>query len=239
LLTLLHTLPYVVYKGFAHRLDINLAVDNYAQKPPSAAEIKAAEFPRPDAQTLRRLRKLPVANIGDVMDRLGILDSKISPIWPGARIVGPAFTVWTRSGDNDAIHKALAVAKAGDVIIVNGGGDESRALIGDIMGLRAKHKKLAGFVLDGAARDATGLAEMGLPVFARALTPAGPYKFGPGKIGITIAVGGVACAPGDLVVGDDDGVIVIPRLDVQRIMTEAEEVLASESKKKADAKKGR
>jgi len=167
------------------------------------------------------------------------LDSKISPIWSGAVLAGPAFTVWTRSGDNDAIHRALAVAKAGDVIIVNGGGDESRALIGDIMGLRAKHKKIAGFVLDGAARDAIGLAEMGMPVFARALTPAGPYKFGPGKIGITIAVGGVACAPGDLVVGDADGVIVIPRLDAERVMAAAEEVDAYESEKKADAKQGK
>ena len=216
-----------------------MALDNYIQKPPTSEDLASAEFPRPDAQVVQRLSAIPVANIGDVMDRLGILDSKISPIWAGARIVGPAFTVWTRSGDNDAIHRALAVAKEGDVIIVNGGGDESRALIGDIMGLRAKHKKLAGFVLDGAARDATGLAEMGLPVFAKAITPAGPYKFGPGKIGLTIAVGGVACAPGDLVVGDDDGVIVIPRLDVERIITAAEEVLALENQKKADAMQGR
>jgi regulator of RNase E activity RraA len=216
-----------------------MAIDTYNPKPPSEAELAAAEFPRPDAQTIKRLLKLPVANIGDVMDRLGILDSKISPIWSGAVLAGPAFTVWTRSGDNDAIHRALAVAKAGDVIIVNGGGDESRALIGDIMGHRAKHKQIAGFVLDGAARDAIGLAEMGMPVFARALTPAGPYKFGPGKIGITIAVGGVACAPGDLVVGDADGVIVIPRLDVEKVMAAAEEVDAYESQKKAEAKQGK
>jgi regulator of RNase E activity RraA len=203
---------------------------------PTPEDLAAAEFARPDPGLLRRFARLPTANIGDVMDRLGILDSRIGPVWPGARLVGPAFTVWTRSGDNQAVHRALAVARPGDVVVVNGGGDESRALIGDIMGARAKSRGVAGFVLDGATRDAPGLAEIGMPVFARAVTPAGPYKFGPGYLGRTVAVGGVAVAPGDILVGDDDGVVVVPQEEALEIAAASEAVLTAEDARRAEAR---
>jgi RraA family protein len=182
---------------------------------------------------LARLAALPAANIGDAMDRLGVLDSRIRPIWPGARLAGRAFTVWTRSGDNALVHQALEVVSPGDVIVINGGGDESRALIGELIGQRAMNAGVAGFVIDGAARDADGLGEMGMPVFARAVTPAGPYKNGPGHLGRTIAVGGVAVAPGDLIFGDADGVVVVPASDGERIATAAEAVFAVEEGKRA------
>jgi regulator of RNase E activity RraA len=208
----------------------------YEQVDPTPEDLAAAEFARPDPGLLRRFARLPTANIGDVMDRLGILDSRIGPVWPGARLVGPAFTVWTRSGDNQAVHRALAVARPGDVVVVNGGGDESRALIGDIMGARAKSRGVAGFVLDGATRDAPGLAEIGMPVFARAVTPAGPYKFGPGYLGRTVAVGGVAVAPGDILVGDDDGVVVVPQEEALEIAAASEAVLTAEDARRAEAR---
>jgi regulator of RNase E activity RraA len=211
----------------------------YATTPATKEEAQAAEFSRPEANIIARFAKIPVANIGDVMDRMGILDSRISPVWIGARVTGPAFTVWTRSGDNLAIHRALEVAKPGDVIVVNGGGDESRALIGDIMAGKAKRAGIAGFVLDGAARDASGLAELGMPVFARALTPAGPYKNGPGKLSITIAIGGVACTPGDIVVGDEDGVVVVPQQEALEILEAAEHVLAMENGRRDDSQQKR
>ncbi|MCG5217052.1 RraA family protein [Streptosporangium soli] len=191
------------------------------------------DFPRAEANLLARFARLPAANIGDAMDRLGVLDSRIGPVWPGARLVGRAFTVWTRSGDNQFVHKALDAAEPGDVIVVNGGGDESRALIGDLIGQRAKNRGLAGFVIDGAVRDAEGLGEIGIPVFARAVTPAGPYKNGPGHLGRTIAVGGVAVAPGDILVGDADGVVVIPLAEAASIAEAAEAVLARETGKRA------
>jgi len=209
----------------------------YEQTNQAPEDLAAAEFARPDPGLVRRFAALPTANIGDVMDRLGILDSRISPVWPGARLVGPAFTVWTRSGDNQAVHRALAVARPGDVIVVNGGADESRALIGDIMGARAKTRGIAGFVLDGATRDASGLAAIGMPVFARAVTPAGPYKNGPGYLGRTIAAGGVAVEPGDIVVGDEDGVIVVPQRDASAVVAAAEAVLASEDRRRAKARR--
>ncbi|MEV6034780.1 RraA family protein [Nonomuraea sp. NPDC052116] len=182
---------------------------------------------------LARLAALPTANIGDAMDRLGVLDSRIRPIWPGARVAGRAFTIWTRSGDNALIHQALDVVEPGDVIVVNGGGDESRALIGELIGQRAKNKGVAGFVIDGAVRDADGLGEMGMPVFARAVTPAGPYKNGPGHLGRTVAVGGVAVAPGDLILGDADGVVVVPLAEAERVAQVAEAVFVTEEGKRA------
>ncbi|MFC4012956.1 RraA family protein [Nonomuraea purpurea] len=182
---------------------------------------------------LARLAVLPTANIGDAMDRLGALDSRIRAVWPGARVAGRAFTIWTRSGDNALIHQALDVVRPGDVIVVNGGGDESRALIGELIGQRAKNAGVAGFVIDGAVRDAEGLGEMGMPVFARAVTPAGPYKNGPGHLGRTIAVGGVAVAPGDLILGDADGVVVVPLAEAERVAQAAEAVFANEEGKRA------
>ncbi|MEV0389309.1 methyltransferase [Nonomuraea sp. NPDC050643] len=185
------------------------------------------------SDALTRLAALPTANIGDAMERLGVLDSRIRPVWTGARVAGRAFTVWTRSGDNALIHQALEVAGEGDVIVVNGGGDESRALIGELIGQRAKNRGVAGFVIDGAVRDADGLGEMGMPVFARAVTPAGPYKNGPGHLGRTVAVGGVAVAPGDLILGDADGVVVVPAAEAETVALAAEAVFALEEGKRA------
>lgn len=192
-----------------------------------------AEFPRPDPQVVARLASLPVANIGDAMDRLGLLDSRIQAVWTGARLAGPALTVWTRAGDNAALHEALAIARPGDVIIVNGQGDESRALLGDLIGAKALARGVAGFVLDGAARDAETLGQIHMPVFARACTPAGPYKFGPGRVGVPVAVGGVSVNPGDVVVGDGDGVAVIARVDAERIAHAAQAVYDDEAERRA------
>jgi regulator of RNase E activity RraA len=103
--------------------------------------------------------------------------------------------VWTRPGDNLAIYHALDQARAGDVIVVNGGGDLSRALIGDLIGLRASRLGIAGFVIDGAVRDATALGELRMPVFARGISPAGPYKHGLGRLQIPIALSASSSNP--------------------------------------------
>lgn len=179
-----------------------------------------------------RLRSVPAANIGDGMERLGLLDSSLQAVWPGAQVVGPAYTVWTRSGDNLFIHKALEECSAGDVIVVNGHGDLSRALIGELIGARAAAKGIAGFVIDGAVRDAEGLRGYEMPVFARAITPAGPYKYGPGRLQVPIAVAGVAVLPGDLIVGDSDGVAVIPQAMAEQVTTAAEAVQRDEAERR-------
>ncbi|WP_018763342.1 MULTISPECIES: methyltransferase [Micrococcaceae] len=188
-----------------------------------------ADFARPDQGIVDRLAKLPAANIGDAMDRLGVADSAIQAVWPGAKLAGPAFTVWTRPGDNKGIHAALQLARPGDVIVVAGGADESRALLGELIGERAINLGVAGFVLDGAARDAEALGEIGMPVFARATSPAGPYKDGPFRLGTAVAFGGVPVLPGDVIVGDSDGVVVIPRDQAAVVADAAEAVFADET----------
>jgi RraA family protein len=187
---------------------------------------------------IARFAKLPTANVADAMDRLGAMDSRIKPVWSGATVVGRAYTVWTRAGDNKVLHEALRLAAPGDVLVVNGEGDESRALLGELMGERAKMNGLAGFVVDGAVRDAEVLGEIEMPVFARAVTPAGPFKHGPGKLGTTVAVGGVAVTPGDLILGDSDGVVVVPQTDAERVLIAAEAKFADETARRADIKAG-
>ncbi|MEU6114376.1 DUF1932 domain-containing protein [Streptomyces sp. NPDC047117] len=177
---------------------------------------------------------LPTANIGDATERLGLLHSGISALWPGARAVGRALTVWTRAGDNQALHQAIKVAEPGDIMVVNGEGDVSRALIGELIAERARARGVVGMVLDGAARDVEVLAEMGFPVWARAVTPAGPYKFGPGRVGVPVAVGGVVCRPGDLVAADGDGVAVVPADRAASVLVAAREVEAEEARRRAD-----
>jgi len=189
----------------------------------------SADFVRPDQGIVDRLAKLPAANIGDAMDRLGVADSAIQAVWPGAKLAGPAFTVWTRPGDNKGIHAALQQARPGDVIVVAGGGDASRALLGELIGERAINLGVAGFALDGAARDAEALGEIGMPVFARATTPAGPYKDGPFRLGTAVAFGGVPVLPGDVIVGDSDGVVVVPREQAAAVAEAAEAVFADET----------
>jgi len=189
----------------------------------------SADFARPDPGIVDRLAKLPAANIGDAMDRLGVADSAIQAVWPGAKLAGPAFTVWTRPGDNKGIHAALQLARPGDVIVVAGGADQSRALLGELIGERAINLGVAGFALDGAVRDAEALGEIGMPVFARATSPAGPYKDGPFRLGTAVAFGGVPVLPGDVIVGDSDGVVVIPRDQAAAVAEAAEAVFADET----------
>lgn len=179
------------------------------------------QWERPDPALISEFRTVTSANIVDAMYRLGAMDSGIGPVWKGARVVGSAVTVWTRAGDNLMIHKALTMCKPGDVVVVNAQSDTSRALFGDLMGRSAKAIGIEGLVFDGAVRDVEVLSQLPMPVFARGVTPAGPFKNGPGEIGRPIACGGVVCHSGDIVVADDDGVVVVPRLDAKDVLQSA------------------
>jgi RraA family protein len=175
-----------------------------------------------DAAIGERLAALPVANISDSLDRLYVLPAAISAMWPGAQLVGPAYTVLTAAGDNMIIHEAIDDASEGDVLVVNGQGYEERALIGELMSGRGKCRKLAGFVINGAIRDRADIEELQFPVFARAVTPAGPYRNGPGFVQRPIAMGPVAVSPGDIIVADADGVVVIPQDALLDVLVRAE-----------------
>jgi len=131
------------------------------------------------------------------------------------RMVGTALTVKTRSGDNLAIHQALNIARPGDVIVVDGEGDLGRAVVGDLMKAIAESRGVAGFVIDGAIRDVDAFAAGDFPCFARGVIHRGPYKDGPGELNVPVSIGGMTVRPGDLVVGDENGVIAFPQ-DIAR-----------------------
>lgn len=192
-----------------------------------------ASFERCDPELLQSLARHGTAVVADAMDRFGALDPGIHAQWQGARLVGNAFCVWTRAGDNLAVHDALDRTAPGDVLVVNGDGYIRRALLGELIGVKARARGLAGFVLDGAARDLDDLEQLGLPVFARASTPAGPYKDGPYRLLEPTAVGGVAVQPGDAVLGDRDGVVVVPRAELPAVLDRARRIEENEQDKRA------
>jgi RraA family protein len=171
---------------------------------------------------LARLESLTTADVGDAMDRMGVVAAAIKPVWKGARVVGPALTVLTKGGDNLLVHQALELVEPGVVVVVNGQGDESRALLGDRMAARAQERGVAGFVIDGAVRDAAALERLAMPVFSRAVSPAGPGKHGPGSLNVPVAIGGVVVFPGDIVVADGDGVVIIPQAELAAVVEAAE-----------------
>src|SRR3954471_11733408 len=144
-----------------------------------------------------------------ISDNLGRLPGAVGlrPFHRGGTMAGTAVTVGTAPGDNLAIHQALELIRSGDVLVVDGGGETGRALIGEIIAEIAQSRGAAGIVIDGAVRDAAMLASSPFPVFARAAIHRGPYKNGPGEINVPVSIGGMVVSPGDIVVGDDDGVV--------------------------------
>ncbi|MFI6299306.1 hypothetical protein ACIBEJ_47480 [Nonomuraea sp. NPDC050790] len=177
----------------------------------------APSWERVTAEEARRLGEAPAADVGDALQRMTVMDGGIRLLTERAALLGNALTVDVRSGDNLAIHRALDEARPGDVLVVNGHGDITRALIGGLIGEIMVNAGIVGAVVDGAIRDVQALSELGLPVYARAITPAGPFKEGPGAIGVPVAVGGVVVAPGDVLVGDADGVVVVPHRRVREV----------------------
>jgi RraA family protein len=166
--------------------------------------------------------KPPTPNVTDVMGRFGAVGRGMYPVnGDGVYLVGPALTVKTHPSDNLMVHKALDLAEPGDVIVVDAGGDMTHAILGELMCSYARRCGIAGAVVDGAVRDGASIRRMGYPVFARGLAPRGPYKEGPGEINVPVSCGGVAVCPGDLIVGDGDGAVVVPRQSAAEVLDNA------------------
>ena len=163
-----------------------------------------------DLALARQFLDVPVANVSDCMSRMTAGGARLRPMHGSGRMAGPALTVKTRPGDNLMVHKALQLAVPGDVIVVDAGGDLTNAIIGEIMVGWAAKRGLAGFVIDGAIRDSETLAAGDFPVYARGVAHRGPYKDGPGEINVPIAIDGMVIEPGDLIIGDSDGVLCVP-----------------------------
>ncbi len=189
---------------------------------------------RPDPEVLAAFERHSVANLGDGLERLDIVDAGISPIWPGARIVGSALPVLTVAGDNRAVIDALDHIQPGDVLIINAAGYDGRAILGDNLAQRFDLFGATGAIVDGCVRDRDIIESLRFPVFARGITPAGPYKNGPGRIGVPVALGGVVVSPGDIIVADSDGVIVIPPARAEAALAGADAIVALEAEKDAE-----
>lgn len=155
-------------------------------------------------------RELPVANVSDSMSRMTAGGSRLRPMHASGQLSGPAITVKTRPGDNLMVHMAINIAGKGDVIVVDGGGDLTNSLIGELMVTVAVQKRIAGFVINGAIRDFSSISTQNFPVYAAGVTHRGPYKDGPGEINVPIAIDGMVVEPGDLVIGDRDGLHCVP-----------------------------
>ncbi|MGQ7828861.1 RraA family protein [Altererythrobacter sp. Z27] len=171
---------------------------------------------------VERYRQLPVAVISDVMNRMAAGGAALRPMHKGGVLVGPALTVRTRPGDNLMVHKALDMAGAGDVVVVDAGGDLTNAIIGELMVAYAKKKELAGIVINGAIRDSAEIASGEFPVFAAGVTHRGPYKDGPGEVNCTLSLNGMIIRPGDLVMGDSDGVVAVPFEELDSVFRAAQ-----------------
>ncbi|MNP99015.1 4-hydroxy-4-methyl-2-oxoglutarate aldolase [compost metagenome] len=173
------------------------------------------------SEVVEKFRPIPVANISDCMWRMTAGGARLRPMHDGTVLAGPALTVRTRPGDNLLVHKALELAQPGDVVVVDAGGDLTNAIIGEIMTTYAQTRGLAGIVINGAIRDCGAIGRGSFPVYAAGITHRGPYKDGPGEINTVIALDGMTITPGDLILGDEDGLLCVPYEQVDAIYAAA------------------
>lgn len=194
---------------------------------------------RPAKELVEGFRGIPVANIDDCMGRIASCDSSLIPM-NKAPLLGTAFTVRCPEGDNLMFHKALELAQPGDVLVIAAGGSMHRSLCGEIMSRTAMAAGLKGFVIDGCIRDKDEIAEFtDFPVYAKGVTPNGPYKNGPGEINVPVSVCGQVICPGDILIGDGDGLLVVKPEEAEELIKKATAISAAEAIQKADIASGK
>lgn len=171
------------------------------------------EIERPSRDVIEALASFETPDVSDLMNRLYTMSPAIRNVTsPNLRLSGPACTVKVFPGDNLMVHKSLDVASPGDVVVVDAGGSPMTAVLGDLVSMKARHRGIAGFVVDGLVRDIPGITSLGdFPVFARGITPIGPLHRGPGEVNFPVSCGGIVVHPGDVIIGDANGVVVVPR----------------------------
>jgi len=194
-----------IQKGQAEMIEVNYDLLELA-------DTAEAFPPVPDV-----FKGMPASDVGDAMNRLGLCNMTLKAQWKGAKAVGRAFTIWVAEGDNAAIHATINDIRPGDFVVINAGGTCNRAILGDKIAKMYQDRGAVGVVVDGCIRDAHGIEELQFPVWATGVTPAGPFKNGPGKSAIPVAVGGVSISRGDLVIADDDGIAVVPHQQIPRV----------------------
>lgn len=193
---------------------------------PSARILEAPA--RPAASTITALGAHAVSHLADALRQRDGATGVLRPMHRAGRLCGPALTVRLPPGDNLFIQKAVDLAQPGDVIVVDVGGSTDVAVVGDIVSAYAASRGVAGFVIDGAVRDLADIGTHDLPVYARGISPKGPTRVGPGEINVPVAVGGMVVHPGDIIVGDEDGLVVVRPADVDRALAGADQLRTRE-----------
>ena len=188
-----------------------------------------ADFPALPAGTIAAARETASSLLGDAMNRAGIMAAAIKPVAAGTRLAGQARTVSSMAGDNGIIHAAIPLLRDGEVLVVDAARVDDVAVWGEIMTRAAMRRGVAGLVLDGAVRDVAAIRELGFPVYCRAVVPRGPHQGFGGTIDAPVACGGVSVSPGDLIVGDDDGIAVVPMAKVETVLAAAQAAEAREA----------
>jgi len=194
---------------------------------------------RPAPGLVAHFKGVPTGNVCDAMDRMGAMDYHIKPLAPASMVAGPALTVRTRPGDNLMVWKAIDVAQPGDVLVIATYDYHTASTFGERLVAAARAKGLAGIVSDGMCRDASGIRATGLPTFVIGSVPSSPGKDGPGEIGAAVSCGGIVVNSGDLIVGDEDGVVVIPLADAPAVVERLKAVYEKEAHMAADLAAGR
>lgn len=197
------------------------------------------DFPRLSEKTLEKWRSIPSSVISDSLNRCQSMDARIKPVASGLTLCGQARTVVPMPGDNSMVHHACSLALPGEVVVVAGGGLDDVALAGEWVARSSLRRGLGGLVIDGSIRDVREIREMGFPVFARGAVPRGPHKNFGGRMDVTAAIGNTPVNPGDLIVGDDDGVVVVPLAQIEETLIAAQKLLEKEKAWLAELEAGR
>lgn len=197
------------------------------------------EIERPDRNVVSAFEEVPSTIVSDVTGNVGLaMDSGIEPAYNGIEMAGTAVTVNASPGDNLIIHKAITMAEPGDVLVTDCNGYTKTGHLGELMCRSCQANDLAGIVIDGSFRDGEAIAEMEFPVYARGTHPQGPLKQDPGSINVTISCGGVTVDPGDIVVGDNDGLGVVPGENAEEVLERAREKITAEDDVREEVTKG-
>jgi 4-hydroxy-4-methyl-2-oxoglutarate aldolase len=197
------------------------------------------DFPRPSAAVMKALAGVPTGYVVDAMGGRGGLDYRIKPLVPqNAPLLGVAMTCHCGPADNLALFGAMAMAQAGDILVAATDAFTATSVTGDLLLGMAKNHGILGLVTDGLVRDLVGVLGVGLPVYCAGITPNSPARNGPGTVGHVVTMGGMTIAPGDIVIGDNDGVVIIPLAQAETVLGKLKDVKAAEAALEAKVKAG-
>jgi len=194
---------------------------------------------RPDAALVHKLGEFGVATVHEAQGRTGLMLPYMRPIYPAARIAGPAVTVYSHPGDNLMIHAALEMCRKGDVLVVTTKSESSDGMFGELLATSCQALGIAGVVIEAGVRDVADITAMQFPVFSRAISSMGTVKETAGSVNIDVVCAGAIVHPGDIIVADIDGVVVVPRRDAAEVVRLSEERLAKEARNREQLKLGK